>query len=89
VNLLLNKLIITHGVPNIRTISKINYRVEIRAFPNQKTATILVSAMSRVGLQYRAEASHSPKGLLRGSQKQRSGVGRLRSNEEAEKAVRK
>jgi hypothetical protein len=50
VKLLLNKLIITQGVPNIRTINKINYRVESRALPSQKAATILVSAMGRVGL---------------------------------------
>jgi hypothetical protein len=63
--------------------------MESRAFPSQKTATILMSAMGRVGLQYHAEASHRAKGHLLGSQEQRSGAGRLRSNEEAEMAVRK
>jgi len=76
-------------VPNIRTINKINYRVDSRSFPSQKTATVVVSAMGRVGLQYRLAASHRAKGQLLGSQEQLSGVGRLRSNEEAEMAVRK
>jgi len=76
-------------VPNVRTINKINYRVECRAFPIQKTATVVVSVMGRVGLQYRVAASHRAKGQLLGSQEQLSGVGRLRSNEEAEMAVRK
>ena len=50
---------------------------------------LLMMMMGRVGLYYHAEASHSAKGQLLGSQKQRSAVGRLRSNEEAEMAVRK
>jgi len=77
------------GVPNIRIVNKINYRVESRAFPSQKTATILVSAMGRVVFQYHAEAPHRAKRHLLGSQEQRSGVDRLRSNEESEMAVRK